>query len=284
MRRRRKTWAFLIGLALCFFVASMAEAVQVVQIDQPKVRLSILPGNNETGVIKVSNPSSEPKNIKVYLSDWYYIPGGDGSKEFKPAGTTKLSAAGWINFSPAEFTVPPHGIKNVNYTVRVPREARGGHYAILFFEGLLGEPAEITEGVVVPVAVRIGSLFYIEAEGTVDRDVRLENIDISRAFKNKLLKIEADLANQGNVDVTASGTFYIIDGEGMVYGRGKFNQVYTLPDDSARLRASYDKSIPPGSYDLIITLETGSTSAPFIRELEVGIGSNGEILDFRVKD
>ena len=281
---RRKILTFLVGLALCFFFVSMAEAMQVVRLDQPKVRLSISPGSNKTGVIKVSNPSSESKNIKVYLSDWYYIPGGDGSKEFKPAGTTKLSAAGWISFSPAEFTVPPHGIKNVNYTASVPYEARGGHYAILFFEGLLGEPAEITEGVMVPVAVRIGALFYIEAEGTIDRDVRLENINISRAFENKPLKIEANLVNRGNVDVTASGTFYIIDVEGMVYGRGKFNQVYTLPGDSARLHASYDKSIPPGSYDLVVTLETGSTSAPFIRELEVGIGSNGEILDFRVKD
>ena len=165
--------------------------------------------------------------------------------------------------------------------MRVPEEVRGGYYAILFLESLLGEAPDINEGVVVPVAVRIGALFYVEAKGTIDRNARLKNIKLTKEFKDRALKVSADFVNTGNVDITASGTFYIIDDEGLVYGRGRFNQVYTFPDDAAKLYADCKEPIPPGTYDLVITLEI-SEGLSLIEEIEMVVGSSGEILTFQV--
>ncbi|MFH1854334.1 MAG: hypothetical protein ABH815_03370 [Candidatus Omnitrophota bacterium] len=276
LSRTFKCWLLVF---LFLFMPYLVEAIEIIQIDQPKIRLNVLPGRKKAGTIMVSNPSSEAKHIKAYLEDWVYLGAGNGSKEFKPAGTTELSAANWISFSPAEFTVSPYGNKKVSYTIQIPEDARGGNYAILFFESLLGEPPEIEGGVVVPLAIRIGALFYIESEGTIVRKAGIENIKIERKEVNSPLMLQADFTNRGNVDITANGTFYIIDKNGMVYGRGRFNDVYTFPDYKVKLYAECKEVITAGEYDLVITLEIGGGET-LVEELRIKITSDGKIITF----
>ena len=107
-----KRFIFLIVTLVAFLCFSAwGYAVEIVLVDQPKVRLSIPPGSSQSGVINVEKRSQEAKDIRVYLEDWVYLPEYDGSKEFKPAGTAELSCAEWINFSPAEFTLAPFSKK-----------------------------------------------------------------------------------------------------------------------------------------------------------------------------
>lgn len=281
----KKRLFFLIGLALAFLFCSQAAfAIEVVRIDKAKIRLSIPVGQKKVGVITVENPSAEPKTVKVYLEDWIYVSPFDGSKEFRPAGSTGFSCADWITISPSELTLAPFAKQKINYTVNVPSGVEGGHYAILFFEGLLGRPE--SEGVGVSVAVRMGTIFYIEAAGSVKKDVSMSGFSLKKESEKSPLKIELGLKNQGNVDVTAGGNFNLIDKKGMVFARGEFSNVYTLPGDSAVLSASWSLPVPKGVYDLILTLdlgkaqeETGLGRGPIIvKESTVEIGQNQDIL------
>jgi hypothetical protein len=257
----------------------------VVRIDQAKVRLRLTPGSSKTGVIKIENPSNQTKKIRVYVEDWVYLPVSDGSKDFKPAGTTPLSAANWISFSPSEFSIPAFGMETLNYRVTLPSDAKGGHYAVLFFENYLGETkTPVEEGVSVNVAVRIASLFYIEPEGTIERQSKVEQLQVNN--KDGQLSITAQFRNLGNIDFTTKGNFSLIDSNGMVYARGEFNDVYTFPGNAADLKASYKGRLPKGKYDLILTIDTGRAweelglgRGPVItQEAEVEIGEDGELL------
>lgn len=267
-----KNLGLLLLLAFSSLIASSLALAVTVRIDQPRVRLVIPQGGAHSGVIDVENPTSEPLKVRVYLEDWVYSSAADGSKEFFPPGTTRLSCARWISFAPAEFTVPPFGRQTVNYAARVPSGARGGHYAVMFFETALGR-ARDEEGVSVKLLGRLGSLFCIESQGTIIKKARLKNLSVS---KDKWLKIKADFVNTGNIDIAPKGTFHIMDRRGMVVARGEFNQLYTLPRDKGQISADWKGSLPRGLYDLVITLDLGE-GLPLIKEAQINIGRGGMI-------
>lgn len=298
-RKKEKIAALILGVVfitisfrpfLAYAQDNKPKNYQIVQLDKGKVRLNIAPGEAQSGIIKVTNPSDQPKEVKVHLADWAYQ-NNDGFKLFYPMGTRPLSAFQWINFSPVEFTVPPYGKEYVNYIVRVPEDAKGGHYAVLFFEGTLAKDVPMAlpegQGVSAPVTfkVRVGSLFYIEPKGTIVRDISLGNLNLNK--KDNLLEISADLQNTGNVDLLTEGTFNIIDKKGSVYARGKFNPVFTLQDEpAAKLTSTWDKPLPKGVYDLIITIdigkaqaETGFAGGPIVtKEAKIEIGEDGKVI------
>lgn len=276
-------WVSVLWLAtLLLIISSSVEAEVMMRIDQPKVRLSVPPGRAQEGTIRVENPSGEEVKVRVYVEDWVYTPAQDGTKVFKPPGTTPLSCARWISFHPAEFTVPPYGRQVVSYTIDVPLGAKGGHYAVLFFETLLGEMAG-EEGVRVLIAGRIGSLFYIEPLGTIEREARIGNLSLTREGKDEPLEIEIDFKNIGNVEITTKAAFNIIDREGLVFARAESNEVYTLPDDEARLLARWPEDIPAGIYDLVITLDLGGLE-PLVKEAQIKVTPLGRIERIRLKE
>lgn len=283
----KKTKILFIGMFvfLSLLVFSYSQASDVVQLDPAKIRLVIAPGDAKTGSINVYNQSPEAKDVKVYAQDWVYLPVCDGTKDFKPAGTTELSAGSWISFVPSEFMIPAFGKKAINYSVRVPSDVNGGHYAVLFFENYLGEQKTPAEGVNVNLAVRVASLFYIEPKGTIERKAKIDNLKISKA-KDKFY-ITADFTNTGNVDITARANFFIIDKKGVPYARGEFNEVYTFSKNVAVLSSSWKDKIPKGKYDLILTVdisrvlrEAGLPEEPAItKEAQIEIGDDGEIVN-----
>jgi hypothetical protein len=250
------------------------------KVDPAKVRLIIPASGSQAGTIKVDNQSSGKKKIKVYLEDWAYTKIQDGTKDFSPPKSTPLSCSDWISFNPQEFTILPYGRQNLNYVVRVPPGAQGGHYAVMFFESSLLEKDENKDiqSIEAPKSdemevesslnIRLGILFYIEAKDTVKRLAELNNLFLSKDPKNKQLLITCDFKNTGNVDITAAGSFHIIDKEGMVLARGEFDKVYTFPGDTAKLTASWKDMIPKGNYDLILTIDLGKA----LEELEMGRG------------
>ncbi|MFA5362143.1 MAG: hypothetical protein WC335_02705 [Candidatus Omnitrophota bacterium] len=269
----------LVYLSLCLVCAEAST----LRINQPKIRLFIPPGGAQAGVIEVDNTSEDTLQVKAYLEDWAYAPLGDGTKTFSPSGQVPFSASPWISFSPAEFVIPPFGRQIVNYRVKIPEGAAGGHYSVLFFESSFGEK-DSSEGVGMNLVVRIGSLFYIEPEGTTIRAAEASNLLVKR--RGHALEIKADLKNTGNVDSTCAGTFHIMDEQGMVIARGEFNKVYTLPGDSVQLVSSTQEVISEGRYDLVITLdlgkaldETGQGRGPVItKEASIDISEIGEVI------
>lgn len=240
----------------------------------------IKPGGSQAGIINVNNPSSEDKDVRVYLEDWYYV-NSDGSKEFKPAGTLANSCASWITVSPQQFHLPALSSIPIHYTVKVPPKAVGGHYAVIFFESLIGKA--VSEGEVgVNLSVRIGALFYIEPEGTINKMAQVERISLTQKQADTPFQLKAYFKNTGNIDITATGVFNIIDKEGMVLARGQFNDIYTFPKEEAVLTSHWDGLIEPGVYDLIITLDLGGT--PYIKEAGIKIPKGQEEIDVIPRD
>ncbi|HTZ11237.1 MAG TPA: hypothetical protein VMD04_02510 [Candidatus Margulisiibacteriota bacterium] len=277
---------FFVFIISCFYNLSPLEAGDAVQIEPPKVRIIASPGESQAGQIKALNNSPYPRKVKVYASDWKYLQAQDGSKDFLPPSTLESSAVKWITFYPAEFTIPPYGKTSVSYTVRLPQDARGGHYAVLFFENYLSDQTKVSqeEGVSVNLAVRTASLFYVEAKGYSERKAVINNLKFKK--ENDKFYLNAVFTNSGDLDITAKSDFYIIDDKGMIYARGDFNDIYTLPQDVAVLEGYWKEKIPAGKYDLVMTIDIGVAlkelqlgEIPAItKEAQIEIGETGEVV------
>lgn len=283
----RASLFILIGLFI--FPLKPLFAFRAVQIDQAKVRLVIPAGVSKSGRLEVTNDSEEPKQVKVYAEDWTYEK-PDGSKNFYDANTTFRSSSNWISFSPAEFLVPAFGKAYVNYVVKVPADVQsGGYYSVLFFESTMGgaKPQDTIDAMaVVPVAIRVGTLFYIEIEGTQRPSIELSKFSVERADSSEPLKVQLDFENTGNIDLTCGGTYDIMDNKNMVYARGEFGNIYTMPKDKASFTAQWKDAIPKGSYDIIVTLDLGKAweelgikkGPVLVKEARLEIGDKGEVV------
>lgn len=265
----------------CFFV-SLSHAG--VSIDKPKIRLLISPGSYDGGEIRVENTDRGPLTIKVYLEDWVYGQ-QDGTKAFMPKGTTALSCSSWITFYPADFTLPANGSQIVRYTVSVPKDAKGGHYSVMFFETGGGDAQRVNEQgntVFVKILNRLGALFYTEAEGTVQKTAEIKNINLMTKLNS--LVLTADFLNTGNTDITGSGSCDVLDSQGFVYSRGTIDEFFTLQKDKATLHSTLQSvNLKPGEYDMILTIDFHN-GGNLVKEVGFRVSGDGTITSLTVKD
>jgi len=278
---------FLCSIFLFLFV-SHAFAVTPPFLDKQKVRLSVTPGQTVYGDLVMENPSAETRQMRVYLEDWSYLPEGNGSKKFFPAGSTSLSCSPWITFSPAEFTLPAYGKQRISFSVKMPKDARGTYYSVMFMESVFGSAIAQQQGISggLSLAIRVGALFYIEAKGTIKRSAVINNLSVKKDTETKKTLVSIDLRNTGNTDITAGGSFHIMNNEGLILARSEFSDAYTFGGSSAQLTAFWKENIPAGKYSLVLTInigkaleELGLGRGPIIiKEAEIEIGQDGSVL------
>jgi hypothetical protein len=283
-----------IIIAICFCLlgsifVSVAQADKLPFMNQSKIRVEVAPGERAFGEITLENPTAEIKNMRLYLEDWYYLPGGSGAKEFLPANATPTSACPWISFSPAEVTIPAYAKQKISYSINAPADATGARFATLFFETLIskGVIAASDRSAGLDVNVRVATLFYVEVKGTVKRTAKIDNLNIAPSKEGKnSLDITMDFENTGNTDITTAGNFSLMNQEGLVTARGAFNNVYTFPGGKGTLLGTWKGKIPAGEYDLIITIDLGKAltdagigRGPVVtKEASITIGENNQIV------
>ncbi len=281
-----------IGIFFCFFSSlfiPLAQADKLPFMNQSKIRVMVAPGERAFGEMTLENPTDKTKNIRLYLEDWYYLPGGSGAKEFLPFNSTSLSACPWITFSPAEAVVPPFGKQKISYVISAPKDATGARFASLFFETLVTENplSDIGRSAGLDLSVRVATLFYVEVKGTSERKADISNLKLGPSKSGDgSLELTLDFENTGNTDITTSASFNLMNKDGIVSARGVFNDLYTFPGGKGSFVGVWKERIAPGDYDLIITVDLGKAlmdagigRGPVItKETSVTIGENNQIV------
>jgi len=133
------------------------------------------------------------------------------------------------------------------------------------------------------VVLRIGSLFYVEVEGSARRQAEVSGFALSAA--DGATRLSLDIANTGTSDITTDAQFHIMDDKGMVYDRGQFNPTYTLPNETAAMSAEAKQRPAPGDYTLVITIDLGKAQKDaglqagpvIVKEAPVRVSADGAI-------
>jgi hypothetical protein len=229
----------------CVLVLGSPHAGAQVFIEQGKVNLSAKPGEPLGGDVTVNNTSDKELNVKIYWEDFTYQPPYDGAKKFLPAGTSPLSLAKWIQFSPRELVLPPFAKKKISYTISVPADAKGGYYGVLFVEP---ETPDLKLDKGMKIITRVGSLFFVETEDSV-KQASVENL----AFNGS--RLQGKFINQGNVILLPQATYYIMDRESIVADRGDLKKHYLPPSEAFDIDIEMNSELSPGDYTLVVTFD-----------------------------
>ena len=248
-------------------------------ISPPSFKATIKPGGTNSSTITVQNNSDGNIGILAYVQDWTY--NADGSKSFYAAGTTPLSCAKWIRLFPKKFQLEAKGSMGVQYTINMPEDAKGGYYAVIFFESIPVGEVEEEEGMMVRFAGRLGTIVYLETEGATIKKGDIESLFIAPPQSNKPLEMTLKFKNSGNAYINADGMLDIIDKEGNAFGKKRFGPINTLPGDTREAKVEWLGELEEGAYDAVVTLDIG-TEEPIVEERKLVISSGGSVESFLV--
>jgi len=233
----------------------------------------VSPGDTISDTMAIHNTSDKNININVYWQDFIYKEPFYGKKDFLQRGTSEYSMSEWISFSPTEFILLPQSKRHINYVIKVPENAKGGYYGVLFFEQTT-EDVEAQKSV--KIITRLGSLFFLETTRK-DKSSEITNISINKG------KLSGDIKNNGNVFIFPKGIYYILDSNGIVNTRGEIKKIY-LPCDK---KANFDIDIPfemqPGIYTIVITFDLNSGDS-LVREIDFEKNSDVDIKLLDIRD
>jgi len=230
---------FVLSLVVCGF----ADAQLL--MEKSRVEETVNPGETIADVITLHNNGEVPMDLTVYWEDFEYLPPYDGKKNFMPAGSSPFTMSNWIAFSPREVTIPPKGKRDINYTIKVPSDAVGGHYGVLFFESGSREKSQVTG---VNIVTRLGALFFIESANK-NKSAALNNINLKEST------ITGTFENKGNIIFFPKGIYYMMDKEGLVLERGEVDKLYVPPQKEAPFAIDLSDELKEGDYTLVLTFD-----------------------------
>ncbi len=253
-----KQWFFRVVFAVLFCVfMQLPVYAAFVNLDKVKVRIEIKPGNSAAGVVTVENKEKKPVFVKIYAMDWKYIAPYDGSKDFFPLGTLPTTVGKWFEFSPASLRLGPEEKKIVHYRIDLPKDVKGGHYLVLFFETESKGRNVFTKNrrVGLQLLTRIGTLFFVEPNTAVNRSVSIEDCTVD--LRSGQAEVTVD--NKGDVFLVGKLSVFLMNqSTGMVLVRSEFRKLY-MPDRTkakiaVKLIGDLEK-LEPGQYSALITLQ-----------------------------
>jgi len=204
-------------------------------------------GGNETKSIIVKNNGKENMAISIYLRDWEYK--GKG-KVFLETGKSKYSLYKWVSVSSTSLNLKPGEEKEVNVTVKPDSNIKGGYVGVVFFESQIGTK---DKGKVM-ISGRIGTLIFLEPVGKVTRKGNITQVKTTQA-KDK--KVETTLAffNEGDSHIFLKGNIVIVDYQGNILDKIKFQDWGTLPKIPSEITKRFTKELLPGNYVLVATVD-----------------------------
>ncbi len=255
---KMKKSVFLSAVLVFLFLFKYYAYAFKMNIDPPKLEISVNPGEGQSGYISVFNDDeNEPIHVKTYINDLVYLP--DGSNDFLPVGTTPWSVADWLKIAPTEFNIPPKGEMKVRYRVDVPKGAEGGRYGVVFFETSPPlDKLKVKTGAV--INVRIGSIFLITVKGTERYNAELEDLAVGKPDEKGVFEISCNIRNNGNVIIRPNGPVKIIDSSKIEIAELELNEEKSgvLPGTSRQFSVKYDKGkIAPGEHFAQVVLDYG---------------------------
>ena len=218
---------FITGLSLC-----------ALTIDPLGLRLKGQAGTILSGTLSLRNEKTETKNIEIITSNF---------------SNSSLTHSEWLKLSTDRLLLEPNERKELYYTIHIPKDARGQLMAKVSFQAINTE-AKTTS--VLNIRTRISVYFIAVIEGTEVYDCTIQKVALSTGNPKELL---LTILNTGNVYIKSQGTAIIKEiTNGTIVAHCPVNKKSTnlYPQSPRRILAELENPLPPGEYELELTLES----------------------------
>lgn len=237
---------------ICILIAviiNLTQDLYAFSVEPARIELPIPQGRQKGKMVNIDNSKSdEPLHLKIYVQDVIFLP--DGTNDFPPAGSTQWSCAHWLKVTPEEIDIPAGKIGGVRVNISVPSNARGGYYAMVFFES---GPTYIERGL--GINFRVGVLVDVTIPNTEVRKAKLANLSLLNSNK-----IEVGIFNEGNVLIRPKGKIKIMDSQGKKTRQLDFNRqrLGVLPKTLRKFYLELEKPLAKGQYRLKAEVDYGT--------------------------
>lgn len=177
----------------------------------PTVNLTVNPGQQTEGTIKLINDSDQPLTFAADTQD-FIVTNKLGIPTILPPNTysPKYSAASWLAVAPSVFTINAHEKIILNYYIQVPSNARpGGHYAAVLFKPSNSGAGLSTTGAT--TQTDIGTLFSVRIAGPITEKANVIQMTAPGFSEYGPVQLTTDIQNNGDSDIIPKGTITFYD-------------------------------------------------------------------------
>ena len=223
------------------------------------IEMSIKPAQTRRQVIRVVNVNPKKSlTMTVGAADWSLDE--HGKLALSPPGAREDSAARWLRFSPASFTLKPGEGKQILVDIAVPAKVKraGDHKAALLVSTLLPPKDKRKARSGIWNKHQVASLFYFTLSPAESLPV-VKAVSV-RGNPAREPVIRMTIENQGNAHARIRGKLILKDSNGKTALTQNVNGV-VLANQTRLLDTTINaKKLPTGSYQLSLDLK--NTYAP----------------------
>ncbi len=264
-----RMWVLASILVLLFVVPHSLSAQSLgLSITPPLTQISMDPGGEWNGQIKVVNPNQN--ELTIFVRPVLFAPSGEeGQGRFLPQLDNVERATGtilaWLSTPEEAIVIAPEKTAEIPISLTLPDDAPpGGHYAALLVttENPNAEPV----GNTVTVNSAIASLLFLRVSGTVVESGKVRDFFADRTFfEHPEAGFTLRFENTGTVHILPQGSITIYNMFGKKRGYVPINQSTSfgnvLPGTIRKFRFTWKSD--EGAYDIgryraVATLTYGS--------------------------
>jgi hypothetical protein len=276
MTLRQILLSSVCALASVLCSARGAEARQQVSlgVSPASVDAKVKRGASYTETYTLSNNTGTRLRFRCSVSDYWYD--ANNQRVTGQPGTLPRSASPWVQFSPAEVIVEPHGQATVRAIITVPQTAAGGFYTMPTFEALPVETATAetssSSGMTATASIgfRFRGLMMLTTEDAAEYNVEIMDGGVRPPTASAPLELALDVRNRSTTHARVRGSFVILDSSGATAGRGRIQEKRFMPGQRAAYGAEWTGELSAGRYTAVVTLSydrVGSEPATLVYEL-----------------
>lgn len=234
---------------------SAAAVEQHIAITPSSQEIKLAPGGSSQQKVTIVNQGSGDFDIEYSAAPYSVAPDDAGYEPKFEAGTNATDVTSWIKLSKTkDSAVSPSKVAELEYTVRVPSDAKPGSYAAVVFAKT--SPTEKpSQGVV--AHNRVGQIVYIDIAGTVEESGEIVAGKTTSFTMNGEVRVEGIVKNTGGRYFKSAYTAKITS----LFGKTVFEEskdMYVLPQTQRKVEAKWTTSDFLGIYKISRTAETPS--------------------------
>jgi len=239
----------------------------------PKIELSVLPGESQTGVITVQNITAfkhrvyaYPQNVKMTIS---------GDLDFTE-DSLSYGCVEWLSINPLEFDLPQGATQQVRYTIKVPLTAEGSHIGVLFFHT---KPQSAIKNTGSQVTARLGTIIIETVPGSGVKKAEVTGLAVKKPSVRDPVVAELTIKNNGSLLLRPAGTLELKNDRGFTLGKTMVNesQESVFPFSQRVFRLPLE-NIEPGHYTLEATMDYGGAEI-LVAEARVNLITDQALAD-----
>jgi len=250
---------FLICTIIAAFFAFLPVSAIGLQVKPSRFILQIKPGQQDGGVIVVSNPTQDVMKCVAIVKDWDL--NAAGSLTTGVAGTMDTSIGSWLKFNPRQFSIQPNGYQVVRFSVAVPKNVTPGERrGIIFFSPSIGNTG-------MSVKTEVGVTVYVAVQPVT----RTFDLILGKTALNKQnnAEIHYTVEATGNAHCRLSGKYKLSDQKGKVIEERNLAEQVVLPGRKVDFVVTGTRELVPGQYRLHLEIVCEGVSTVFRRDFEI---------------